>query len=171
MNIEFSNMPNSTGKLNFLVRFFFNVFRTWYLFNIKYPWIKYNGFVRVLPYASFARMEISIGNNVQFGQFCSISNNVNFGNNILLAGGVSFVGRIDHEFSTPGQTIWDGKRIKERPAIVEDDVWIGFNSIILRGVKIGYGSIIGAGSIVTKEVPPNSLFINNKVQRKIDESD
>lgn len=41
--------------------------------------------------------------------------------------------------------------------IIENDVWIGANCIITAGVKIGYGSVIAAGSVVTKDVPPNSI--------------
>ena len=41
--------------------------------------------------------------------------------------------------------------------IVEDDVWIGSNCVILSGVKIGKGSIVGAGSVVTKDVEPYSI--------------
>ncbi|OMD38021.1 hypothetical protein BSK56_30730 [Paenibacillus borealis] len=42
--------------------------------------------------------------------------------------------------------------------IIEDDVWIGFNSIILDGVKVGKGSVIGAGAVVTKDVMPYSIM-------------
>ncbi|MBP7508929.1 MAG: hypothetical protein KA807_14020 [Prolixibacteraceae bacterium] len=45
--------------------------------------------------------------------------------------------------------------------IIEDDVWIGANAIILCGVHIGKGSVIGAGSIVTKDVPPYSISVGN----------
>nr|WP_143033346.1 DapH/DapD/GlmU-related protein [Prevotellamassilia timonensis] len=41
--------------------------------------------------------------------------------------------------------------------IIEDDCWIGFNVIILPGVTIGKGSIIGAGAVVTKSIPPYSV--------------
>jgi acetyltransferase-like isoleucine patch superfamily enzyme len=44
-----------------------------------------------------------------------------------------------------------------RPVIVEDDVWIGTRAVILPGVRIGYGSVIGAGSVVTKDVPPMTV--------------
>ena len=50
--------------------------------------------------------------------------------------------------------------------IVEDDVWIGYGALILSGVTIGQGSIIGARSIVTKDVPPYSIYAGNKVIRK-----
>lgn len=49
------------------------------------------------------------------------------------------------------------------PIIIEDDVWIGFNSIILSGVKIGQGAIIAAGSVVTKDVPAYSIYTTNKI--------
>lgn len=47
------------------------------------------------------------------------------------------------------------------PTIIGNDVWIGMNAIILSGVNIGDGSIIGAGSIVTKDVPPYAIVAGN----------
>jgi acetyltransferase-like isoleucine patch superfamily enzyme len=44
--------------------------------------------------------------------------------------------------------------IKTKPVIVEDDVWLGTNVVLLPGVTIGRGSIIGAGSVVTRDIPP-----------------
>lgn len=60
--------------------------------------------------------------------------------------------------------------VKALPIIIEDNVWITMNSIILPGVTIGKNSIIGAGSIVTKSIPPNSLAAGNpaKVVKQID---
>ena len=55
----------------------------------------------------------------------------------------------------------DKASIKTAPIIIEDYVWINFNSIILRGVKIGKGAIIAAGSVVTKDVPPFTLVAGN----------
>jgi acetyltransferase-like isoleucine patch superfamily enzyme len=45
--------------------------------------------------------------------------------------------------------------------IIEDDVYVGVNSVILRNVKIGKNSVIGAGSIVTKDIPPNVVAVGN----------
>ncbi len=45
------------------------------------------------------------------------------------------------------------------PIVVEDHVWIGCNAIILSGVTIGKNSVVGAGSVVTKSIPPNSLAV------------
>lgn len=45
--------------------------------------------------------------------------------------------------------------------IVEDDVWIGMNTLILSGVKIGKGAVIGAGSVVSKDIPPYAIAAGN----------
>lgn len=60
-----------------------------------------------------------------------------------------------------------------RKIIVEDDVWIGGHSVIKSGVTIGKGSIIGAGSVVTKNIPSGVIAFGNpcKVYRKIDKND
>jgi acetyltransferase-like isoleucine patch superfamily enzyme len=48
----------------------------------------------------------------------------------------------------------DWSTVKSAPIIIKDDVWIGMNSIILKGVTIGEGAVVAAGSVVTKNVPP-----------------
>jgi acetyltransferase-like isoleucine patch superfamily enzyme len=47
-----------------------------------------------------------------------------------------------------------GKPAQAKPVVIEDDVWIGCRALILKGVHIGRGAIIGAGAVVTKNVPP-----------------
>ena len=47
------------------------------------------------------------------------------------------------------------------PIVIEEDVWVGSNSSILSGVTIGRGSVIGAGSVVTKDIPPYSIAVGN----------
>ena len=151
MKIDCSNMPNGASKLNFILRYIFNQLRTWYMFHIRYPWVKYEGFVRVMKGTGFAQnMDVRIGHNVQFGDYCNVASNVYFGNNILMAGRVCFVGRQDHTFSIPGKTIWSGERGDNGITIIEDDVWIGTAAIIMSGVTIGRGSIVAAGSVVRK---------------------
>lgn len=151
-------MPIGASKFKFALKYMMNIIRTWYKFNVKYSWVKYNGFVRVMPHTSFAKTNITIGNNVQFGEYCNVSSNIKLGNNILIAGRVCFVGRNDHIFTIPEQLIWNGARGMDGTTVVEDDVWIGHNSTIIAGVTIGKGSIIAAGSIVNKNVPACEIW-------------
>ena len=60
-----------------------------------------------------------------------------------------------------------------RPIVIEDKVWIGINSTILPGIKIGYGAIVGAGSVVTKNVPALAIVAGNpaRVIKKIEISE
>jgi acetyltransferase-like isoleucine patch superfamily enzyme len=55
----------------------------------------------------------------------------------------------------------DMHEVTMEPIVIEDDVWIGFNAIILKGVTVGSGAIIGAGTVVTKDVMPNAIMIGN----------
>lgn len=55
----------------------------------------------------------------------------------------------------------DWTKVKIRPVVISDKVWIGFNAIILRGVTIGEGAVVGAGSVVTKDVAPYTLVAGN----------
>ena len=48
-----------------------------------------------------------------------------------------------------------------KPVVIEDDCFIGFNATVLHGVTIGKGSIVGAGSVVTKDVPPGTIVVGN----------
>ena len=58
-----------------------------------------------------------------------------------------------------GKKNWD--YVKIAPVDIEDDVWIGFNAIILKGVTIGRGAVVAAGSVVTKNVAPFTVVGGN----------
>ena len=60
-----------------------------------------------------------------------------------------------------------------KPIVIEDGCWLASNVVVTGGVKIGKNSIIGAGSVVTKDIPANSLAVGNpcRVIRAIDEKD
>lgn len=159
MKIDYHNMPQGSSKAKFALRYIMNIMRTWYLFHIRYPWVKYNGFVRVMPHTTFAKgMKIGMGHNVQFGPYCNIATDVIFRNNILIAGRVCFVGRNDHQFKIPELLIWNSKRGNNGITIIEDDVWIGHNATIIGGLTIGKGSIIAAGAVVTQDIPPCEIW-------------
>lgn len=156
--VNYNNMANSDTKLKFAIRYFLNKLRTWWYFHVRWPWVRYEGFVRVMKGTSFGCFAIHLGDNVQFGDYCNISTPTVIGNNVLLAGRVCFVGKHDHTFDVPGQLIWNGERGDNGTTIVEDDVWIGHRVTIIGPVKIGAGSIVAAGSLVIKDVPPCEIW-------------
>jgi acetyltransferase-like isoleucine patch superfamily enzyme len=109
---------------------------------------------------------ISIGNNTSLGRNVTISTSesgrspINIGSYVMIAERVMIIGG-NHEFSRldiPMDMQGEGKQGK---IVIEDDVWIGAGSIILTGITIGEGSIIGAGSIVTKSIQPYSIVAGN----------
>lgn len=100
---------------------------------------------------------IVIGNNCFIGSGCefNISARLSIGNNCLIAAGTRFV---DHNHGTS-----IGRPIREQIStvgaiVVDSDVWIGANCLILKGVHIGEGAVIAAGSVVVKSVPPFSIM-------------
>jgi acetyltransferase-like isoleucine patch superfamily enzyme len=114
--------------------------------------------------AVFESPVLRIGDNVFIGYHASISvgREVVIGNHCFIAGGVSI-------FDNDGHPINHIKRSKHErvtpdnimPVRIGDYVWIGTNAIILKGVTIGEGAIIGAGSVVTKDVPPFVIAVGN----------
>lgn len=151
-------MPVGMGKTKYLISIYRNIIRTWWKFHFKYPWVKYSGFVRVMPGTGFAKFDIKIGNRVQFGRDCRVAANVHFGNNILMASKVCFVGKKDHGYNVPGQFIWDSEGDRSGITIIEDDVWLGDSVLVCGPVKIGRGSIVAAGAVVTKDIPECEIW-------------
>jgi len=104
---------------------------------------------------------IETGDWVQFSRFCFInaSGGFSIGTNSGLAPFVKIF-TANHNFSDPDEYIrFQGATLG--PVVIEDDVWIASGAIILPGVSIGKGSVIGAGSVVTRDVPPYSIAAGN----------
>ena len=109
---------------------------------------------------------VTIGQNVYIdkdvvvGDNCKIQNNVSLykgvilGNNVFIGPGVTFTNDL-----YPSVEGWDDSKILS--TTVEDGASIGANTTLICGVKIGENSLIGAGSLVTKDVPKNSLSYGN----------
>lgn len=97
---------------------------------------------------------IIIGNRVQ------ISHNVNIHDHI--AHSLSATDRKAH-FATIISTGHPTKldNVTSIPVVIEDDAWIGFNATVLKGVTIGRGAIVGACSVVTKDVAPYTIVVGN----------
>lgn len=66
--------------------------------------------------------------------------------------------------------MWKNKYAESKPIIIEDNVWVGQKAMIMKGVTIGKGSIVAAGAIVTRDVPPYSVVAGNpaKVVKTLD---
>jgi acetyltransferase-like isoleucine patch superfamily enzyme len=89
------------------------------------------------------------------------------GSGTLIANNVGIVGRDDHDIRHIGVPIskarWVGDHPEDlsRPVWIGRDVWVGFGSVILSGVSVGDSAIVAAGSVVTKDVPPNAIVGGN----------
>jgi acetyltransferase-like isoleucine patch superfamily enzyme len=117
-----------------------------------------------LAYSVAGQPELIIGNRVSinFRNTMSIAKSVRIGDYTMIAGNVSIFDNVSHPVSP-------SRRLGHQPISAEDatpvvigrNCWIGLNSIILRGVTIGDNSIVAAGSVVTKSVPPNTIVAGN----------
>lgn len=104
---------------------------------------------------------IDIGNNVSINNNTHITAHVliSIGDNTLIAEGVGIRDH-DHRFSSIAINIRE-QGYSSKPIIICPGVWIGRNSSILKGVTIGEGAIIGANSVVTRDVPPYSINVGS----------
>ncbi len=140
----------------------FKVFKRIFMLLYKYRFKKIEKNVIFNPFDNFSFQNISIESDVYIGPGATfnasksgitIKSKVMFGPNVTIMGG-------DHNTTTIGKYMFDIKdKLPEndQPVIIQKDVWVGANAIILKGVTIGYGSIVAAGSIVTKSIPPFTI--------------
>lgn len=106
------------------------------------------------------------GENVEIN-FCT-SKGIYIGDNVAIAKG-TYIRAGNHKFDRVDIPITQQGhdyaiieyREKEYSIVIEDDVWIAANVVLLSGAKIGKGSIISAGSVVSNEIPPYSIVVGN----------
>lgn len=133
------------------------------------------------------------GGQIEIGDFCYLGENskiwsaseVIIGNKVLIAHNVNIHDNISHPINSE-MRFKDFQRIlgvenysvqqfdlKPKAILIKDKAWIGFNSIVLKGVTIGEGAIVGAGSVVTKDVPDWTVVAGNpaKIVREIPENE
>ncbi len=117
-----------------------------------------------------------LGNHIEMNDFVHIAalESVVIGDNVLIASKVfisdinhgCFEDNIEYDISIPPQK----QPLSSKPVKIEDNVWLGESVCVLSGVIIGKGSIIGAHSVVSKDIPPYSIAVGNpaKVIKKYD---
>ncbi|MEU1472926.1 sugar O-acetyltransferase [Streptomyces sp. NPDC005761] len=94
---------------------------------------------------------------------------IRIGNDVMIAPSVTL--------TTTGHPVHPARRDDfgrfSEPIVIEDKVWIGSNVVILPGVRIGYGSVIGAGSVVSRTIPPMTVALGTpcRVVRRITDED
>lgn len=123
-------------------------------------------------YTDCVDAEICIGNNVGMSSTRMwIHDNLTIGNNVKIGACVLLIDTDTHPIDYEVRRT-SNEGTKSAPIVIEDDVWIGAHSIVLKGVTIGARSIIGAGSVVTKDIPSDCIAAGNpcKVIRKIYET-
>jgi acetyltransferase-like isoleucine patch superfamily enzyme len=120
-----------------------------------------------------SKAEIIIGEHCFIGKNSKIwaAEKIKIGNRVLISHNVNIHDHISHPLNSKmrhkdfidifSSGFNDNSDIRESKIIINDDVWIGFNAIILKGVTIGKGAIIGAGAIITKDVPEYAIVVGH----------
>lgn len=99
--------------------------------------------------------DVIIGNHTRIGLHNTIIGPVTIGSHVNLAQGITITA-LNHNFSNPDKRI-DEQGVSTTSVTIGDDIWIGANAVVLPGVSIGSHSVVAAGAVVTKDVPPHSL--------------
>ena len=128
------------------------------------------GFLQVFAYGG----EILIGDNCYVGENSYIWSGdfIKIGNNVLISHSVNIVDSNAHELNSLERhkgylSLLKNGHPKEKgsiitaPIIIKDNVWVNFNSVILKGVTIGEGAVVAAGSVVTTDVPDYAVVGGN----------
>jgi acetyltransferase-like isoleucine patch superfamily enzyme len=114
---------------------------------------------------SYEEPRLLIGNGTNIGQNCHITaiDKIEIGNNVLTGKYVTITDNSHGSISEKDLQSNPNKRelISKGPVIIEDNVWIGDKVTICPNVRIGKGSVIGANSVVTKDVPSFSVIVGN----------
>lgn len=106
------------------------------------------------------------GRNVVIGDYTGLNTNCWLGNDTVIGSDVMFGPEVtilsgSHHFERTDIPMRDQGATPRKPVVIGDDVWIGTRAIILPGIRIGSHSIIGAGAVVTKDVPEYAIVAGN----------
>jgi len=110
---------------------------------------------------------IIFGDNVQINDYVHIaaSEKVSIGSNVLIASKV-YISDLNHgnyrgSNADSPMIPPNDRALSSRPVVIEDNVWLGENVCVMAGVTIGFGSIIGASSVVSKDIPKYSIAVGS----------
>jgi len=121
------------------------------------------------PFYCVYGQNIYLGDNVFLNVLCNIldCNNVRIGNHVMIGPFVQIYTAAHDILAETRNQGWE----VAKPITIDDNVWIGGNATLLPGVKIGKNAVVGAGAVVTKNVPMNTVVAGNpaKVIREIDQ--
>lgn len=122
--------------------------------------------------------KISIGDNCFIGEGSRIwsADSITVGDRVLISHGVNIHDCNSHSLSAAARYVHFNQifssghppvldDVPSAPIVVEDDVWIGFNCTILKGVTIGRGAVIGAGSFVTKSIEAYAIVVGSPARQ------
>jgi acetyltransferase-like isoleucine patch superfamily enzyme len=100
---------------------------------------------------------IIIGDEVFLGSGCefNVRVGVSIGNDCLIASGCRF---IDHDHGMQMSDLMRKQHGPEAAIVIGDNVWLGCNVVVLKGVQIGNGAVVAAGAVVTKSIPANEIW-------------
>jgi acetyltransferase-like isoleucine patch superfamily enzyme len=117
-----------------------------------------DSFVLIPPFYTTGGADINVGRNVFINQNCTFYDlgGIDIADDVMIGPNVSII--------TSGHPIRPAERrsgVVAKPIVVEKNVWIATGVIVIGGVTIGENSVVAAGSVVTKSVPPNTLVGGN----------
>lgn len=126
------------------------------------------GFMLIPPFYTTGGSEIRVGRNVFINQNCTFYDlgGLSIGDDVMIGPNVSLI-TSSHPLAPSERR--DG--VIARPIVIEKNVWIAAGAIVIGGVTIGENSVVAAGAVVTRDVPPDSLVAGNpaRVVRSIAE--
>lgn len=105
---------------------------------------------------------LRIGSNFRMSNSAiHCAENINIGNSVMIGGSCKIWDTDFHPLNAEARHENPNENYETRPILIEDNVFIGGFSIILKGTKIGKNSIIGAGSVASGTIPPNEIWAGN----------